>query len=134
VNMLTETSFTNDHELEQTFKWCCKLPSRRRIYLVCAGFPPRSAYANSIISYCPTPQGGAGALLTAYKFNGGGGKPQFTLAGKSAIQFAGVGAPTVTSLNGQAGTGIVSSTVGMRIESNIAIGMAGRRQQRLSGL
>jgi hypothetical protein len=33
----------------------------------------------------------------------------FTLAGKSAATFAGKGVPTITSLNGQAGTGIVSN-------------------------
>lgn len=38
----------------------------------------------------------------------GTGRPLFTLAGKSAATFAGKGVPTVTSLNGQPGTGIVS--------------------------
>jgi len=39
----------------------------------------------------------------------GSGKPFFTLAGKSASTFAGKSVPTVTSLNGQPGTGIVSN-------------------------
>ncbi|KUJ08913.1 uncharacterized protein LY89DRAFT_676796 [Mollisia scopiformis] len=59
-------------------------------------------------SYCPTSQAGAGAYLYADKFTtGANGVPQFVLAGQSAIQFAGVGAPTVTSLNGQTGSAIV---------------------------
>ena len=80
-------------------------------------------------SYCPTSQGGAGALLTAYKFTpGANGVPQFTLAGRSAIQFAGVGAPTVTSLNGQAGSAIVSSLIPRETDPNRITGMACRRQ------
>ena len=39
----------------------------------------------------------------------GSGKPLFTLAGKSAVTFAGKGVPTVTTYAGQAGTGIVST-------------------------
>jgi hypothetical protein len=69
-----------------------------------ASYPAEGGY----IYYCPTAQGGAGAYLYAYKFTpGANGKPSFTLAGKSALQFAGVGAPTVTSMNGQAGSAIV---------------------------
>ncbi|KAK3385615.1 Cupredoxin [Podospora didyma] len=45
--------------------------------------------------------------LYAYKFGIVGGKPVFTQAGKSAMTFAGNGVPTVTTLNGRAGTGIV---------------------------
>jgi hypothetical protein len=39
----------------------------------------------------------------------GSGNPLFTLAGKSASTFAGKSVPTVTTLNGQPGTGIVSN-------------------------
>lgn len=38
----------------------------------------------------------------------GTGKPQFTLVGKSTGTFVGKSVPTVTSLNGKFGTGIVS--------------------------
>ena len=41
--------------------------------------------------------------MYAYKFGGG----KFTLAGKSALTFAGKSVPTVTSLNGGVGTGVV---------------------------
>jgi hypothetical protein len=44
----------------------------------------------------------------AYKFGLVNGAPQFTYAGQTAMVFAGKGAPRVTSLNGQPGTGIVS--------------------------
>jgi hypothetical protein len=48
-------------------------------------------------------------VLYAYKMGlNSAGQPQFTLAGKGTLQMAGEGVPTVTSLNGQAGTGIVS--------------------------
>lgn len=46
--------------------------------------------------------------MYAYKFGIVGGKPTFTLAGQTSIAFAGKGVPTVTSLNGQPGTGIVN--------------------------
>jgi hypothetical protein len=56
-------------------------------------------------SYVPTND-----VLYAYKMGtDGSGKPTFTLAGKSAAKFAGKGVPTITTLNGQAGTGIVSN-------------------------
>jgi hypothetical protein len=49
-------------------------------------------------------------VLYAYKMGlNSAGQPQFTLAGKGTLQMAGEGVPTVTSLNGQAGTGIVST-------------------------
>ncbi len=41
--------------------------------------------------------------MYAYKFSGG----KFTLAGKSALTFAGKSVPTVTSLSGQVGGGVV---------------------------
>jgi hypothetical protein len=44
----------------------------------------------------------------AYKFGIVNGAPQFTYAGQTNMVFAGKGAPRVTSLNGQSGTGIVS--------------------------
>jgi hypothetical protein len=48
--------------------------------------------------------------LYAYKFGReGAGNPLFTLAGKSAKTFAGQSVPTVTSLNGQIGSGIVGN-------------------------
>lgn len=48
--------------------------------------------------------------MYAYKMGvDGSGKPLFTLAGKSAVLFAGKGVPTVTTNGGQAGTGIVST-------------------------
>lgn len=51
-----------------------------------------------------------GDLLYCYQFGyDGSGKPLFTLAGKSAGPFAGKSVPTITTLNGQPGTGIVSS-------------------------
>ncbi len=59
--------------------------------------------ANLLQSYVPT-----GDVLYAYKMGvDGAGKPLFTLAGKSALTFAGKGVPTVTSFNGKPGTGIV---------------------------
>jgi hypothetical protein len=45
--------------------------------------------------------------LTCYNFNSASG--QFTFAGRSALTLAGVGAPVVTSLNGKAGTAVVSN-------------------------
>ncbi|KAJ9145434.1 WSC domain-containing protein [Pleurostoma richardsiae] len=46
--------------------------------------------------------------LYAYKFGfDANGKPVFTQAGKTALTFAGQCVPTVTSLNGKAGSGIV---------------------------
>ncbi|KAF8850086.1 hypothetical protein BDZ45DRAFT_680040 [Acephala macrosclerotiorum] len=45
--------------------------------------------------------------LVCYSFGLQNGKPYFTFAGQSALTFAGRGPPTVTSLNGKAGTGIV---------------------------
>ena len=57
------------------------------------------------IYYNPT-----GDLLYCYQFGyDGSGNPLFTLAGKSASTFAGKSVPTITSLNGQAGTAIVSN-------------------------
>lgn len=41
----------------------------------------------------------------------GTGRPLFTLAGQTAANYAGHGVPTVTSLNGQPGTGIVSNII-----------------------
>jgi hypothetical protein len=56
-------------------------------------------------SYVPT-----GDVLHAYQMGvDGSGKPFFTLAGKSTLSFAGKGVPTITSFNGQPGTGIVSN-------------------------
>ncbi len=50
-----------------------------------------------------------GDYLYAYSMgHDGSGLPYFTLAGKSAITYAGQGVPTVTSLNGQPGTAIAS--------------------------
>lgn len=50
----------------------------------------------------------SGDALYAYKFGtDASGKPVFKLAGKSALTFAGKSVPTVTSVNGQAGTAIV---------------------------
>ena len=46
--------------------------------------------------------------LYAYKFGMQKGLPWFTLAGQSVAVFAGKGAPRVTSLDGKAGTGVVS--------------------------
>jgi hypothetical protein len=43
-----------------------------------------------------------------YKFGIVNGGPWFTYAGQTNMVFAGNGAPGVTSLNGQPGTGIVS--------------------------
>jgi iron transport multicopper oxidase len=45
----------------------------------------------------------------------GTGRPLFTLAGKTAATYAGHGVPTVTSLNGQPGTGIVSTFIPLQI-------------------
>jgi hypothetical protein len=39
------------------------------------------------------------------------GRPLFTLAGQTAATYAGQGVPTVTSLNGEPGTGIVSNFI-----------------------
>jgi hypothetical protein len=65
-----------------------------------ASYPLEGGY----IYFVPT----SGSLV-CYKFGlGSDGKPLFTLAGTSAMTFAGKGVPTVTSYNGQAGTGIVS--------------------------
>lgn len=50
----------------------------------------------------------AGGPLYAYSFGLSGGVPHFTLAGQSAMIFAGRGPPTVTSMGGQTGSGIVS--------------------------
>jgi hypothetical protein len=48
-------------------------------------------------------------VVYAYKMGySSQGTPYFTLAGKSLNKFAGTSVPTVTSLNGQPGTGIVS--------------------------
>ena len=61
--------------------------------------------SNPLRSFNPT-----GDSLYAYKMGvDGSGKPLFTLAGKSAVTFAGKGVPTVTTYAGQAGTGIVST-------------------------
>jgi hypothetical protein len=47
--------------------------------------------------------------LFAYKFGTDNqGNPVFTQAGKSALTFAGKTIPTITTLNGQPGTAIVS--------------------------
>jgi hypothetical protein len=57
------------------------------------------------IYYNPT-----GDLLYCYKFGyDGSGNPLFTFAGQSASTFAGKSVPTITSLNGQPGTAIVSN-------------------------
>jgi hypothetical protein len=48
--------------------------------------------------------------LYAYKFGKDSqGNPVFTQAGKSALTFAGKAIPTITTLNGQPGTAIVSN-------------------------
>lgn len=39
------------------------------------------------------------------------GRPLFTLAGTSASAYTGNGVPTITTLNGQPGTGIVSNII-----------------------
>lgn len=50
----------------------------------------------------------SGDSMYAYSFNrDGSGKPLFTLAGKTALTFAGKSVPTVTTNNGAPGTGIV---------------------------
>jgi iron transport multicopper oxidase len=50
-----------------------------------------------------------GDYLYAYSFGyDSNGHPFFTLAGKSASKYAGESVPTITTLNGQKGTGIVS--------------------------
>jgi hypothetical protein len=54
----------------------------------------------------------AGDSLYAYKFSrDGNGKPVFTKAGATAKTYVGKSAPTVTSNNGQAGSGIVSDSM-----------------------
>ncbi|KUJ06410.1 uncharacterized protein LY89DRAFT_412163 [Mollisia scopiformis] len=63
-----------------------------------ASYPAEGGY----IYFAPS----AGPLY-AYSFGMCGGVPCFTLAGQTAMIFAGRGAPTVTSLNGKAGSGIV---------------------------
>lgn len=64
-----------------------------------ASYPAEGGY----IYFCPS-----GDSLYAYSFGkDSSGKPQFTLAGKTALTFAGRGVPSVTSLNGTPGTGIV---------------------------
>ena len=60
--------------------------------------------------FCPT-----GGPLYAYSYGlDGNGNPLFTVAGQiqgTTTNFACNGNPTVTSLNGQAGTGVVSSSI-----------------------
>ena len=63
----------------------------------------RSSVLTTFNSFIPTSDS-----LYAYKFGLSNGKPWFTYAGKSVKTFAGRGAPRVTSLGGQPGTGIVS--------------------------
>jgi hypothetical protein len=61
-------------------------------------------------SGCSESYNPVGDVLYAYQMGtDGSGKPFFTLAGKSASTFAGKSVPTVTSLNGQPGTGILSN-------------------------
>lgn len=56
-----------------------------------------------IRSFCPT-----NGPLYAYSYSvDGNGNPSFAFAGKSDMVFAGETVPTVTSLNGRIGTGIV---------------------------
>ncbi len=71
--------------------------------------------------------------MYAYKMGvDGTGRPQFTLAGKSAATYSGKSVPTITTLNGQPGTGIVSefipfACVGQSVIYTIA-GMVSRYQ------
>ena len=63
------------------------------------------------IYFTPAHSGNPGDVLYAYKFgHDSAGNPQFSPAGKSSVTFAGLSVPTVTSNNGQAGSGIVSSS------------------------
>ncbi len=80
-----------------------------------ASYPLEGGY----IYISPTPgSGNTRDCLYAYAFGrDGNGKPVFTLAGKSALTFDGQSVPTVTSNNGQPGTGIVwiaDGTYGLR--------------------
>lgn len=62
----------------------------------------------NVDSFCPT-----NGPLYAYSYKvDGNGNPSFVLAGQSDMVFAGQTVPTVTSLNGKAGTGIVSPLYG----------------------
>lgn len=64
-----------------------------------ASYPAEGGY----IYFCPS-----GDALYAYRFGkDSSGKPLFTLAGKTALTFAGRGIPVVTSLNGTPGTAAV---------------------------
>lgn len=63
-----------------------------------ASYPLEGGY----VYFVPT-----GDSIYAYKLSLTSGKPQFVFAGKTAQIFAGRASPTVTSLNGQPGTGIV---------------------------
>jgi len=80
-----------------------------------ASYPLEGGY----IYISPTPgSGNTRDFLYAYAFSrDANGKPVFTLAGKSALTFDGQSVPTVTSNNGQPGTGIVwvaDGTYGLR--------------------
>jgi hypothetical protein len=64
-------------------------------------------------SYNPT-----GDHVYAYKMGvDGTGRPLFTSAGSSSTTYAGQGVPTITSLNGQPGTGIVSNVIQFAIRT-----------------
>jgi len=67
----------------------------------------------------------------------GSGNPLFTLAGKSAATFAGKSVPTVTTLNGQPGTGIVSNFFPIHTKqfvTYLTIGLVSRWQSWFSGV
>jgi hypothetical protein len=69
----------------------------------------------------------SGFSLFAYKFGTDNqGNPVFTQAGKSALTFAGKTIPTITTLNGQPGTAIVSGFCA-RISAftNVPLGLDG---------
>jgi hypothetical protein len=81
-------------------------------------------------SYAPTSD-----VLHAYKMGvDGSGKPFFTEAGKSGLVLAGKGVPTVTSLNGQPGTGLVSFFEPLPCHSTRTTGGHGARLTTLAGL
>ena len=83
---------------------CRQLSCRGRVHLVSiAATPLLDRPRSNAHSFVPT-----GDSIYAYKFGIVNGKPQFTLAGKTVQTFGGKGAPRITTLNGQAGTAIVS--------------------------
>jgi hypothetical protein len=67
----------------------------------------------------------------------GSGNPLFTLAGTSAATFAGKSVPTVTTLNGQPGTGIVSNFFPIHTKqfvTYLTTGLVSRWQSWFSGV